>query len=448
MAISGCPFYNLFLQEAEPEQRFFNHAISRLEHSKVDLSRFRLTESIQDAIELRPIQIISRMVKILEKLDQKKLPVNMVIDFFENIVKPFVGVQNNPFPSDRRVQLLASALPIITKHQTTYLREVAKLILDTKAIFEQLLSSHEHAPFIQTWLNSKQHRQLLGPDLVERLTKRALHLCESCSEDHGIGSVFKEWKDLERLLRFVDALIKSAEAQQAIANSNLSENIAPFSKMRALDKDEKKSNATRQEIKKAYTLPPFFESGLQKLNIPPPQGSNGLLNTKGELESRVPQFLCDAIGSFPCRPCAETLAGANLIVHVPKESRMNHTIPSSEEHINLFGERVGVWKILLSELAMGKAKKVIDSGVFKKLQDRLQDLAHGRWRKRLPVPHGSDKSKAPLIPIWYTSANKDFIILWQIDVGYYDESTERKQYGQVIKGNVYIASNSFATSVC
>ncbi|OQE29721.1 hypothetical protein PENSTE_c002G05078 [Penicillium steckii] len=36
--------------------------------------------------------------------------------------------------------------------------------------------------------------------------------------------------------------------------------------------------------------------------------------------------------------------------------------------------------------------------------------------------------------ICYTAVNKDWIIVWQVDVGYCDDSTVNQQYGQIIKG--------------
>jgi hypothetical protein len=84
---------------------------------------------------------------------------------------------------------------------------------------------------------------------------------------------------------------------------------------------------------------------------------------------------------------------------------------------------------------MEKVKKLPDEGMFPQVEYNLRELAQGRgWKKRSrQLPHGSKTDSVPVIPIRYSALPGEIFILWQVDVGYYDELTARKQFGQTIK---------------
>lgn len=434
MALSNCPLYDLLIREDEPEQKFFNHAVAKFETQKMDLALIFQNESLRDTLELRPAQTISRLVQIFEKLAKKTSSHSVSVDIFRDIVMPLVRVHNGPVSFDQCIELVGSSLPIITNHLNVYLRDVADMLIKNNNMFEHLLSSERHAPIIQRWLSSKQHQQLLGYALVEELTEKALRLGGNCTGDHDIDQSCRELEDIQELGHKIDDLIKFTCAQEKRSHGQ-QENLVPLNKMRVLGEDEKKSNKARQEKKAIFKMPFAIEEGLKKLGIPPPQGAHGMPNAREQLREKVPHLLCAAVASFPCRLCSERLTG-NAPIAVSTDHRNIYSINSTEGQINLYGEPIGAWKVLLSDLAMTKTKQLIDSGKLTQVEQCFRDLAQGRWKKSRRVPHGSDAKSVPVIPIRHTPITTELCVVWQIDAGYYDEMTERKQFGQTIKSKL------------
>jgi hypothetical protein len=432
MALTNCPFYNLLLQETEPEQKFLNHAVARLEKRNVDLSLFMKDQSVHDCMILRPAQTIARLCKVFDKLDKKNLSYQVSVDIFKNIAAPIIRIQNGPFSLTQCIELAGSALPIVTNHLTVYLREVLTLLLEKKNIFEQLLASEKYAEVIQRWVTSKQHQQLLGQAAVENLAERTLHLCNACPGDHGINDSCTEWSNIQELMHQLEEFAKPVQVTKKDPTLK-QENIMPLSKMRALDPDAKKTNQTH--ARKEFEFPSFIKEGLEKLHIPMPRGMNGLASTKEHIQQKIPQLISAAVDSFPCRLCSERLAGVFATLPTMEDDHNDYPIATTAEQINLYGERVGAWKVLLSDMAMEKIKKLIGEGKLPQVEYNLRELAQGRgWKKRTrQVPHGSKVDSMPVIPLRYSPLPGEIFILWQVDVGYYDELTARKQFGQIIK---------------
>ncbi|KAJ5980108.1 hypothetical protein N7481_007406 [Penicillium waksmanii] len=343
-------------------------------------------------------------------------------------------MQNGPFSLTQCVELAGSALPIVTTHLTVYLREVLTLLLRKENIFEQLLASERYAEVIKRWITSKQHQQLLGQAVMENLAGRALHLCGACPGDHGIGDSCTEWSDIQELMDQLDEFTGLTQAANEHPPSK-QENTVPWEKMRVLDRDEKKTNRTREKKKEEFGIPSFIKEGLEKLHIPLPQGINGLANTTEQIQRMIPQLISAAVDSFPCRLCSERLTGDSATLPLPDDHENVYPMATTAEQINLYGERVGAWKVLLSDLAMEKVKKLIDEGKFPQVEYNLRELAQGRGLKRRSrqVPHGSKADLVPVIPLHFSPLPGEIFILWQVDVGYYDELTARKQFGQTIK---------------
>lgn len=440
MTLQDCPFWSLLLRKAEPEQRFYSHAVARLEAHNVNLELVTKDNTLYDEIELRPAQILSRLVKVFQVLETKPSDNSASIEMFKHIVRPLVQMDDGPFSLDQRVDLVGSALPTLTLHLTTDLRDVATLLLSEGKLFEKLLASEKHAPVLQRWLSSRQHQQLLGQSLLENLTEKSISLGENCSGDHGISRECEEWRLVQELMHATNEIITSTRTENGDPASQTQAKLIPLSKMKVLGEDDKKTHQARQEKKKSYKLPASVEDGLIKLDILLPQGSNGLRQTREQLQGKASQLICAAVNSFPCRFCSERLAGDMITSKVTIQSPNAYPATSNDAQVNLYGERLGAWKILLSELAMAKARKLIESGMLPNIERTLRELAQGNWKKSRRVPQGSDPSLVPVTPVRGTplTAEKDYFILWQIDAGYYDELTKRKQFGQIIKGSVWI----------
>lgn len=89
------------------------------------------------------------------------------------------------------------------------------------------------------------------------------------------------------------------------------------------------------------------------------------------------------------------------------------------------------------------------------MEQRLRDLASGEWKgKDLSRRVGSkEQRKRMKVPIMEVSASATVSILWQVDIGFYDELPWVQQ--QIVKGkfllslhDVHIYANSYSVANC
>src|SRR5947207_1660057 len=72
-------------------------------------------------------------------------------------------------------------------------------------------------------------------------------------------------------------------------------------------------------------------------------------------------------------------------------------------------------------------------GVFELVRAKLEQLASGDWQgKSVSTPAGSEQQRQHMkVPILQAKCSKKLFILWQVDIGYYEELPNVQQ--QLVK---------------
>jgi len=89
-------------------------------------------------------------------------------------------------------------------------------------------------------------------------------------------------------------------------------------------------------------------------------------------------------------------------------------------------------------------------GVFELVQAKIMQLASGDWQgKSFSTRAGSEQQRQHMkVPVLKAKCSKKLFILWQVDVGYYEELPDMQQ--QLVKGEhvwdclgycIYVADN-------
>ncbi|KAJ5783861.1 uncharacterized protein N7518_009538 [Penicillium psychrosexuale] len=422
MASVQTPWTSILLQE-KPGLHEYNHALSNVEKYYTRLQRAMQDESIHDQLVLNPDQTHSRLLKSFEILRTKQLPGPVAEEIFKTMVLPFI--HDNIFSPPQMIQLVGSALPLITKQHSQFLRDLASTLLSSQGLFDHLVANENYTVVLKEWLFSKRNRLSLA--LSMQVGDRLVAMCNACSADHGTEATVESWRIAQELMESINALIDSSYEEE-LKRAKV-ENLPPLESMKVLSRDDKKSTLVQQgpkkELKKEFTVSDEILQQMNHFNIPPPLSARGLTHAVEHLQNEIiPALMRSALESFPCRICLDRLTTGSLTgtlassIDLPSDRT---TAPGNAQDI--FGKRVGLWKVLLSDIAFKNVKKLVHGGEFGGVEQKLRDLASGEWKgKDLSRRVGSKQQKKRMqVPILEVSASATVSMLWQVDVGFYDE---------------------------
>lgn len=356
MAPVQTPWTSILLQE-KPILHEYNHALANIEKYYTRLHRAMQDESIHDQLVLNPDQTHSRLLKSFEILRGKQLPGPVVEEIFKTMVLRFID--DNIFSPPQIVQLVGSALPLITRQPSLFLRDLVDTLLASEDLFDHLVVNGKYTGVLKEWLISK--RNSLSLALSRRVGDRLVDMCNACSADHGTGATAESWSMAKGLISSINLLVDQQELNRVKI-----ENLPPLELMKALTLDDKKSTSTHQGPKKDFKVSEEILRQLNHFNIQPPKSARGLAQVVEQLETEVvPALMRSALESFPCRICLDRLTSGNItdtlanLIDLPSDRT---TAPGSAQEI--FGKRVGLWKVLLSDVAFKNAKKLVRAGKF------------------------------------------------------------------------------------
>lgn len=350
------PWTSILLQE-KPGLHEYNHALANIEKYYTRLHRAMQDESIHDQLVLNPDQTHSRLLKSFEILRGKQLPGPVVEEIFKTMVLRFID--DNIFSTPQIIQLVGSALPLITKQPSLFLRDLGDTLLASKDLFDHLVANEKYTGVLKEWLLSK--RNYLPLALSRRIGDRLIELCNACSADHGTGTTVESWDMAKGLISSINLLIDQEEL-----NRGKVENLPPLELMKLLTLDDKKSTSTRQGPKKDFKIPDEILWQLKHFDIQPPRSAWGLTQAVEQLQTEIfPELMRFCLESFPCRICLDRLTTGSitdtLASFIDLPSDLTAAIGSAQD---IFGKRVGLWKVLLSDVAFKSAKKLVHAGKF------------------------------------------------------------------------------------
>ncbi|KAJ5519217.1 DNA helicase UvrD-like C-terminal [Penicillium expansum] len=416
------PWTSILLQE-KPGLHEYNHALSNVERYYTRLQEAMQDGSVHDQLVLNPDQTHSRLLKCFEILRAKQLPGPVAEEIFKAMVLPFL--HDNIFSPPQMIQLVGSALPLITKQQSQFLRDLTKTLLSSQDLFDNLVANEKYTVVLKEWLLSKRSHLLLT--LSRQVGDRLITMCNACSADHGTQAIVESWNIAEKLMESINSLIHTSYEEEL--KKTKVENLPPLESMKVLNRDDKKSTPAeqgpRKDIKEEFKVSSEILQQMNHFGILPPLSARGLTNVAEHLQDEIiPALTRSALDSFPCRICLDRLTTGSLVDTLASSTALpsdRTTAPSSAQDI--FGKRVGLWKVLLSDIAFKNAKKLVRGGDFGGVEQKLRDLASGEWKgKDLSRRVGSKQQKKKMqVPILEVSASATVSILWQVDVGFYDE---------------------------
>jgi hypothetical protein len=355
------PLTALLVQDAELGLHEYNHALSSIGNYYHRLHDDMEDESVHDQIVLNPNRALRRLQKCFEILRTKNLSAPVSGELFKSLVQPLIPPRDTILTIMQCVDLVGSGLPLVTRHPSSpYLHQLASTLLPIAHLLDILIAHEKYSMLLNMWLLSKRHNLDLG--VVTQIVKRLIDLCDACTADHGAVAIPEALEKAKKLMESLRSLIRAAQEKKQ--KSQKIENLPPLDQMKALSVDDKKSHHARQDSVPDIKIPATVLEDLHFFGIQALASMRGLTDSLEQLENNtIPSMMRAALKSFPCRPCMERLSGKTVAFVKPADVQPFSTKNSGHSY-DIFGKRVGLWKVLLSDTALTDARKLAHSGNY------------------------------------------------------------------------------------
>lgn len=266
------------------------------------------------------------------------------------------------------VEALKHALPL----QPAALKELATKLAEKPGLLERVASAQEGAEAIRSLFSV--HFVNSMPSISNAWAQKLVGLCSVCTGSpicHGIATEVEKWRALTEIIAALET--HQREIQEA-PQPHYARAPTAAVVIRRLDADEKRSfsAARRRSSVLEPEIPPLPERVammLDGLHLQQPRSSRAIAVLLEQVRGvEMPAIVQALLPTFPCRPCYDLSKDPKALVEKDKrimraraDSGFCFENPTKEE--TLFGEMIGLWKVLLSAAALKDIQKQMLGGV-------------------------------------------------------------------------------------
>ncbi|GAD91519.1 hypothetical protein PVAR5_0091 [Paecilomyces variotii No. 5] len=378
-------FASLLLAPKDPtHQQYIDFAATLVQDASLVRKLFS-SESASDGFFLHLDRAISRLEELFRVLSIGDVDEELANAASQAMLLPILQKQDNIASLEQLERISSILLPVILRHPSSNLKPVVDSLLPADGLLERLIAHEKHSEVLRETLPQKN--TFLDQGLRKSLTDRFVQVCNDCSADHGISSTLKRWSEAKSLKADLTHLLKDLQAKEKAKNEK-TRDLPLLAGLTRLDSNDKKSNRARKETAPRFEIPAELSSRVSSLDLPKPESLRGIQLLLRQIEDDVTHStMCSALRTFPCR-CYRALKDMN------KFSR---------------------------------------SGLSTRLEQKIRQLASGDWKgkdvsTRAGSKHQRDNMKIPILEAKVTTK---LFLLWQIDVGFYEENSSVMQ--QLVK---------------
>lgn len=342
MASSSNAYINLLIQPDEPSRGQYRSVVYRIMANPCELI---FDEQAENQLLLDAESVIGRLEKLLQAFDSSSASQPVADKIVTNLLIPIV-TSSHDLGLSKATNILILGLHIVLKYPNPNLRRLGKAVSETEALLELLISHKQGSEIMKDWVGN-QYSSICEFSVLRAFTHRLVTLCSHCTHDHGTRDQSEQWQQLLELRELLQ---------------NLKEG---FAKTRIINDRDKDAN---QKVKMSQhplvpEIPTEVSTALASFGIQSRPTSERMVDTiLQRLESETTSSILKSIVvSFPCRLCHETFDGTCALGdhHLKRDDERLITPAFNPE---IFGKRLGVWKVLLSSQAVKNAQSASRSG--------------------------------------------------------------------------------------
>ncbi|KAF8445555.1 hypothetical protein BDZ91DRAFT_803569 [Kalaharituber pfeilii] len=364
-------------------------------------------------------RIITWLECILEANIISKVPFNkdIIHNFTSHLVIPLLDSSYSEFFLTRGFpELIISTIQlsyIYRSHSTTGPKSY-KILLERVSkipdLIQRILPSIDGAKVIQTILAEAQSgAEIRSFGTVQTLAewmKVAVKLCQECRANHYVKDELYRWSSLLELQNTLKRVLKVE--------------ITRRSQVTQLPQLTTSQYKTTPASPSGVPLSAADLRTLKLFNICPPAGIGAVEATIEQLQEKETFRLFQAfVKSFPCAACfhINTVTSAFLT----RANPLSFSAPPDSFTGTLLGQKMGPWRVCLSEKAFQDTLASIKDGHFTMITRKLRELASGNWdlkslRQQQMILGQADEKEH--VPLWGAVYGSNGRILWQVNVGF------------------------------
>lgn len=357
MSTEKLPLVVLLLKEATPERHEYHAVLSTISTYTHRVHNILEHEATRDLVVLNADRVVPRLEKLWEAMKTTELPRDLPENLFQGLVFPLIESQSGILSLDQSLNLAGLAIPVFLKRHSPYLHQVAVTLLGVDGLLERLASHGVYSSALKEWLSSSKN--YLNDLQVKTVTEKLFYICDSCTADHDTSIVSERWHKVNPLVDSLKSLLKSLQdnEQKSLKSTR---DLPRLADMKVLSGNDKKENRARRDTYSEFRVPDDILEQMTSLGMPIPGSSRAISSSIEQLEKEIPSFMLAALESFPCRICWERLTGASTTpAHGPIAPVTSTDI---DIKYDIFGKRVGLWKVLMSEQVLKSSRKLARAG--------------------------------------------------------------------------------------
>ncbi|KAL8960651.1 MAG: hypothetical protein Q9193_002684 [Seirophora villosa] len=426
--VGASPILELLAAEGEPKDREYQNVCLRIKAQPSLISDLANDDQSVD-LTFHLVHHEKRLVRLFCALFSAKsqrsgpFPSQGIIAAIIILSKKFVPILQgiNMFLC---LELLLTTLLPCMNDSPTNVRDMASLLVCHENIVRQLVCNDSGVEAIKAFVHSPDPATR-SVRIQEAWMKKLGGLITACNTDHGLSAELRVWEDL----KYAKGLLHQAE--QHLARN---QQVANFAHMHELSPQDRHLLFSQHFGSQTVSLdmPASLCEVLGKLGIDTPTSLAQLRQVIEDVEGpKTLALLRTLVGSFPCVWCKLALQQGQDVPH-DKNLAVESNITSTHEDFSpdVFGQRVGIWDVLLSTSALTTLQDRQRAKTAGSLEEKLTALAYGFGHKSVRLA-GSEKIRSQLrVPTFRTKYGRGRYILWQIDL---DEDRESRMSKQVIR---------------
>lgn len=443
---------SLLFQDASPSHSEYLNIAEGIITSKLQLV---LDDDSKDQLSLDPEKAGDRILKLFNVISPRKISKKVADQLSSCLLLPIISAAHEIGNLEIVTKILISGISVVSGCSITILQQLAKAISETDVLLERI-STDQNGHWVMKTFVEKFGKGVLDSDVLYSFTYRLMMLCDSCSHGHSTKILSEKWQELQRLRVFLAQLHSEFEARE---NERIRE-IPALSNLKPLGKDNKKGYKARTEDpSRLPNIPPNISRSLALFQVPEPRSLRALDTVISNLETETTLSILKSImESFPCRPCNDVACGSVRLQEMLRTNTDEMKLIDTSFDSEIFGQRVGDWKVLLSSQAVKELKNLTRSGMYhvlnvssnpfllkplqgisELLESKLRKLAKGDWAGgKMTSPAGSKSQRQHMnVPVLQAKCTRKISILWQIDVGIYDDLDHVRQLVKGIPPSYY-----------
>lgn len=274
-------------------------------------------------------------------------------ELIENILFPLLGEEFQQFQLHPPfLDLFAAVIDFCLPYHARPLEALAKRLQENELLLGALVAGESTSFVMKAWIGLFRIT-IFDPTVIGAWTRRLITQCKNCESDHNIPNQIDTWRKLKDVIGRLTSVIHDRTSDQLAVPAS----VVPAT-------GGKSGNKTGMQGG-AVVLSPEVVEALQYFGIEPSNSERVLMHVLETLKKEETlRVLLATVGSFPCRPCYETSINPSAVTLNRRYKEDGSGTADSFLFTDILGRGIGVWRVLVSALALKDMQDAHIQGTF------------------------------------------------------------------------------------